>query len=266
MNAPTPTTAQVILDHVRAVLAARAAGSSADDCLESIRKTFEQGTSDGADFPHPFSELRPSGLLWLVNRAVFYPRGYALALVFDVDGVALGWHLQGDGSEPFWFSPEDDVDSFAAVEQTLRASSPSVGQVAAQTAPVVGAGDGGPSSAGVPTVGEPADTSAGPGPAAVEDGSAGSPVGDGGADGRAGGSPSPTEALESAVDWVLSLIEQHLYQPRGGVRRVVIVPELGDRLRVAVDAWSPQRGRTDRQVVLTRRPDSAALAGLRGIR
>lgn len=53
----------------------------------------------------PFSELRDSGLLWLVNRVVFHPRGYALALHFE--GVApdigecTGWSLMGDGSEPW---------------------------------------------------------------------------------------------------------------------------------------------------------------------
>lgn len=53
----------------------------------------------------PFSELRDSGLLWLINRVVFHPRGYALALHFtDVvpsGGTATGWALYGDGSEPW---------------------------------------------------------------------------------------------------------------------------------------------------------------------
>lgn len=37
------------------------------------------------------------GLLWLVNRCVFHPRGYALAF-FPESGT---WMLLGDGSEPW---------------------------------------------------------------------------------------------------------------------------------------------------------------------
>lgn len=47
-----------------------------------------------------FAEFRDSGLLWLVNRVVFHPRGYALAFHFDDEGVVTGWSLLGNGSEP----------------------------------------------------------------------------------------------------------------------------------------------------------------------
>jgi hypothetical protein len=53
----------------------------------------------------PFAELRDSGLLWLLNRVVFHPRGYALALHFEGAapelGECTGWSLMGDGSEPW---------------------------------------------------------------------------------------------------------------------------------------------------------------------
>lgn len=45
-----------------------------------------------------FSELKDTGLLWLINRVVFHPRGYALAL-YSENGKAVGWKLLGDGTE-----------------------------------------------------------------------------------------------------------------------------------------------------------------------
>ena len=55
-----------------------------------------------ADFGRPFAELRETGLLWLLNRVVFHPRGYALALHFDDSyTAATGWSLMGDGTEPW---------------------------------------------------------------------------------------------------------------------------------------------------------------------
>ena len=73
-----------------------------------------------ADRTRPLSELRDSGLLWLINRTVFHPRGVALALETDEAGVIVGWQLIGDGSEPMWFAPEDEADLFARAHATLR--------------------------------------------------------------------------------------------------------------------------------------------------
>lgn len=58
------------------------------------------------DDGRPFSELSPTGLLWLINTTVFHPRGYALALHFDDAGDATGWSLMGDGAEPWQFATE----------------------------------------------------------------------------------------------------------------------------------------------------------------
>jgi hypothetical protein len=67
----------------------------------------------------PFEDLRTTGLLWLINRAVFHPRGYALALTVE-DGEATGWSLMGDGSEP-WEYGEIEVgnDKFRRAEALL---------------------------------------------------------------------------------------------------------------------------------------------------
>lgn len=70
----------------------------------------------------PFLDLSHSGLLWLINRVVFHPRGFALALDIH-DGVATGWRLQGDGSEPWSFTEGDDQGRFVHAEATLRDAS-----------------------------------------------------------------------------------------------------------------------------------------------
>lgn len=58
----------------------------------------------------PFAELRDTGLLWLINRVVFHPRGYALGLHFDLDLNCIGWSLLGDGSEPWSMGPDPTDD------------------------------------------------------------------------------------------------------------------------------------------------------------
>lgn len=74
--------------------------------------------------PRPFSELRDSGLLWLINRTVFHPRGFALALVGY--GGTAGWRLHGDGTEVWRFDGDEDA-LFEAAERTLTATRPAAG-------------------------------------------------------------------------------------------------------------------------------------------
>lgn len=72
--------------------------------------------------PRPFLELSDSGLLWLINRVVFHPRGVALAL-HEEDGEARGWELlAAPEGEPFAFPESVDTDSFRRAEETLRAA------------------------------------------------------------------------------------------------------------------------------------------------
>lgn len=92
---------------------------------------FEQGHSGGCRYVpvhvpssrtskmgRSFEELRSSGMLWLINRVVFHPRGLALSLHVD-KGVAVGWSLQGDGSEVWSFNGEQDGDGFSKACATL---------------------------------------------------------------------------------------------------------------------------------------------------
>lgn len=75
------------------------------------------GDEDGL---RPLSELRSSGLLWLINRVCLHPRGFALALGIDAAGEVIGWRLVGRGDEPWTYAPEIDEDvAFKAVEALL---------------------------------------------------------------------------------------------------------------------------------------------------
>jgi hypothetical protein len=65
----------------------------------------------------PWDELRSSGLLWLINRVVFHPRGFALGLVRR-DGEFIGWQLFGDGREVWAMAPPED-DEFQRAQRTL---------------------------------------------------------------------------------------------------------------------------------------------------
>lgn len=60
-----------------------------------------------------FSELSDTGVLWMINRTLFHPRGYALGLTED------GWVLLGDGSEVWSFSPEDDDECFGRFKKFI---------------------------------------------------------------------------------------------------------------------------------------------------
>ncbi len=78
----------------------------------------------------PFADMRDTGLLWLINRVVLHPRGFALALHFDDDGAGgsfkncTGWSIAGDGLEPWSMgdpSEEDRAKYGAKTEDELFA-------------------------------------------------------------------------------------------------------------------------------------------------
>ncbi len=64
------------------------------------------------------NDFRDSGLLWLINTSVLHPRGYAMAMIIDSSGDAIGGEIQGDGSEPWTFG-ETLHDQFQAVNRLL---------------------------------------------------------------------------------------------------------------------------------------------------
>ncbi|WP_328427850.1 hypothetical protein [Streptomyces sp. NBC_00443] len=70
-----------------------------------------------------FSELRASGLLWLINRVVFHPRGLALAVHAYGNGELYGWSLLPSPDGGPWTYPEDvEPDYLRAAEATLTAA------------------------------------------------------------------------------------------------------------------------------------------------
>lgn len=71
----------------------------------------------------PFAELRDSGLLWLINRVVFHPRGVALALHADETGRVYGWSLLPSSDGGPWTYPEDVEPGYLRrAEATLTAA------------------------------------------------------------------------------------------------------------------------------------------------
>lgn len=74
--------------------------------------------SPSGDPPLVRVDLRRDGLLWLINRQLFHPRGFALAVegrrIAGVEAVT-GFLLLGDGTEPWTFDGDEDA-IFAAAE------------------------------------------------------------------------------------------------------------------------------------------------------
>lgn len=79
---------------------------------------------DPDDVTLPWLAMLDHGVLWAINRAVFHPRGFALAIdTGTVDGKPIGWSLHGDGSEPWKFVDDAmEDDRFAAFEALLAAA------------------------------------------------------------------------------------------------------------------------------------------------
>ncbi|MEU6595068.1 hypothetical protein ABZ923_38725 [Streptomyces sp. NPDC046881] len=82
------------------------------------------GPHPDTDTPaNPFAALRDTGLLWLINRIAFHPRGLALALHLDGNGQAYGWSLvTNDDGEPWQFDPATDNDGYRRAEKTIAAA------------------------------------------------------------------------------------------------------------------------------------------------
>ena len=93
--------------------------------LQKVKHELDLVREENADLRRQqmkLGELRSSGLLWLINRVVFHPRGFALAVHLEPDGRVTGWTLEGSGRGPWRFSESDDEASFAAAQSTLEAA------------------------------------------------------------------------------------------------------------------------------------------------
>lgn len=69
--------------------------------------------------PDPVVDLRADGVLWMVNKTVFHPRGFALAI--DTETGVLT--LMGDGTEPWTYEHSIEDECFAAFTALLARAS-----------------------------------------------------------------------------------------------------------------------------------------------
>lgn len=76
-------------------------------------------TADPAAPARPLIQLKEHGLLWLINKAVFHPRGFALVLHVDRNGNGIGWSLEGDGTEAWKMGDDIDEDRLLGRVQAL---------------------------------------------------------------------------------------------------------------------------------------------------
>lgn len=76
-------------------------------------------SADPAAPARPFVQLKEEGLLWLINKAVFHPRGFALVLHVDRHGNGIGWSLGGDGTEAWKMGDDIDEDALLGRVQAL---------------------------------------------------------------------------------------------------------------------------------------------------
>lgn len=81
---------------------------------------------------YPMTDFRGRGVLWMLNRVVFHPRGFAIGLHWADDVTVeqieanevepIGFSIQGDGKEVWAFGQEPDWSEdapFAVFEAML---------------------------------------------------------------------------------------------------------------------------------------------------
>jgi hypothetical protein len=87
---------------------------------DDTRLTAEQSEVTPGDRGRPLYDMRETGVLWAINRVLFHPRGFSLALVVEpgTENV-IGWLLTNHGDEIITFGPGDEDVEFAAFEAFL---------------------------------------------------------------------------------------------------------------------------------------------------
>lgn len=70
-----------------------------------------------------FDQLRETGVLFMVNRVLLHPRGYALALEYgEGEKEPRGWNIVGNGKEIWSFYHNEEQVHFDAFEHLLEIS------------------------------------------------------------------------------------------------------------------------------------------------
>jgi len=67
-----------------------------------------------------FSLMSDTGVLWAINRYLFHPRGYALALIKNDEEEVTGWQILGDGKQIFTYTEDSDDNRFVRFESFLE--------------------------------------------------------------------------------------------------------------------------------------------------
>lgn len=96
--------------------------SDRKEARKFIAEFARDKSKDSENFSaRPIKELSDSGILWLINRVVFHPRGLALALHAEKEtGEVVGWNIVGDGGKVWKFTEVDDDEYFARAKKTIQ--------------------------------------------------------------------------------------------------------------------------------------------------
>lgn len=82
---------------------------------------MDDSIDTGSSVPmRPLHELMESGMLWLINRSTFHPRGFSLALETNDIGEVIGWKILGNGKELWTYQQHNDEEKFFKAEETLK--------------------------------------------------------------------------------------------------------------------------------------------------
>lgn len=61
-------------------------------------------------------DLRADGVLWMINKSVFHPRGFALAIEVESGNLTL----MGDGRQPWTYDHDIEPELFIAFNELLE--------------------------------------------------------------------------------------------------------------------------------------------------
>lgn len=120
LSCPTNAMGKELFERIRVGLTSSM--SIVPDSTPAIRAAASILKSETVETPRTRSwhDFRSSGLLWLINRVVFHPRGRAVALAYNDKDECIGWQLLGDGTTVWSFHHEEEKTLFVAAERTLR--------------------------------------------------------------------------------------------------------------------------------------------------
>jgi YD repeat-containing protein len=79
----------------------------------------DQELTYSSTYSEDLASLSSKGVLWAINRQVFHPRGFALALTYDGEDNIVGWEILGNGQEPWNYEDGKETDKHREFEKLL---------------------------------------------------------------------------------------------------------------------------------------------------